>query len=249
MFPSACPNRFFVKFSTTYLTDIAFGQLLSLLLHLPLFFSNKEREREKIAIERSNRMEAEREGRNFGESDKRTGEKEEEQKRGGGRAKRVKKEGERIACVSYRLRASSHLRACTHSRGHLSRTHTPCSLSLSLFIFIFLRRVTIIRNERERERERRKERNSICANFLIEVSKKRWVFAKRSKRFTSIVVKLTPRAGACCVLPTLSTTFSHDIARIRGFHLRSLSLSLSLSPAVYSTKRISTVNRPNKGVA
>lgn len=156
MFPSACPNRFFVKFSTTYLTDIAFGQLLSLLLHLPLFFSNKEREREKIAIERSNRMEAERkEGRNFGESDKRTGEKEEEQKRGGGRAKRVKKEGERIACVSYRLRASSHLRACTHSRGHLSRTHTP-SLFLSLFIFIFLRRVTIIRNERERERGEKK---------------------------------------------------------------------------------------------
>ena len=196
-----------------------------------LLFEQRERERE------NRDREIESEGRNCRESDKRTGEKEEEQKRGGGRAKRVKKEGERIACVSYRLRASSHLRACTHSRGHLSRTHTPCSLSLSLFIFIFLRRVTIIRNERERERERRKERNSICANFLIEVSKKRWVFAKRSKRFTSIVVKLTPRAGACCVLPTLSTTFSHDIARIRGFHLRSLSLSLSLSLPLFIRRR------------
>ena len=178
MFPSACPNRFFVKFSTTYLTDIAFGQLLSLLLHLPLFFSNKEREREKIAIERSNRMEAEREGRNFGESDKRTGEKEEEQKRGGGRAKRVKKEGERIACVSYRLRASSHLRACTHSRGHLSRTHTPCSLSLSLFIFIFLRRVTIIRNERERERERGEKKGIASARISLLKSRKNVGFSR-----------------------------------------------------------------------
>lgn len=182
-------------------------------------------------------MEAERkEGRNFGESDKRTGEKEEEQKRGGGRAKRVKKEGERIACVSYRLRASSHLRACTHSRGHLSRTHTP-SLFLSLFIFIFLRRVTIIRNERERERGEKKGIASARIS-LLKSRKKRWVFAKRSKRFTSIVVKLTPRAGACCVLPTLFTTFSHDIARIRGFHLRSLRLSLSLSRCLFDEENI-----------
>ena len=195
-------------------------------------------------------MEAEREGRNFGESDKRTGEKEEEQKRGGGRAKRVKKEGERIACVSYRLRASSHLRACTHSRGHLSRTHTPCSLSLSLFIFIFLRRVTIIRNERERERERRKERNSICANFLIEVSKKTLGFRETKQMFHLDRRKINTSSGRVLRAPN---TF-HDVLSRHRTHSRfsspiPLSLSLSLSPAVYSTKRISTVNRPNKGVA
>lgn len=151
--PSACPNRFFVKFSTTYLTDIAFGQLLSLLVlpSSPLFFRRtrqrgRNRDREIGRVEKSKRK-----GRNFGESGKRMDEKEEEQKRGEG-AKRVKKEGERIACVSYRLRASSHLRARTHSRGHLSRTHTPCSLSLSLFISVSLRRATTIRSgEKEEE--------------------------------------------------------------------------------------------------
>lgn len=157
--PSACPNRFFVKFSTTYLTDIAFGQLLSLLVlppvfpSSPLFFRRSfERDREEIEIEKSagSRNRSGKEGISGkavnGWTRKR------KSKRGGEGAKRVKKEGERIACVSYRLRASSHLRARTHSRGHLSRTHTPCSLSLSLFISVFLRRVTTIRNgEKEEE--------------------------------------------------------------------------------------------------
>lgn len=138
-----------------------------------------------------------------------------------------------------------HHRICVHVRTHAAtcraRIHPAPSLFLSLSLSPF--------DEQQQFEAGRKKRNRICANFLVEPrSRKRWVFAKRSKGFTSIVVKLTPRAGACCVLPTLSTTFSHDTARIRGFHLRSLCLSPSPSLS-YSTKRISTVNRPNKGVA
>lgn len=128
--------------------------------------------------------------------------------------------------------------ACMYALTRPLVAHAYTLLSLSFPLYLYLPSTSNNNSKRERERERRKERNSICANFLIEVSKKRWVFAKRSKRFTSIVVKLTPRAGACCVLPTLSTTFSHDIARIRGFHLRSLRLSLSLSRCLFDEENI-----------
>ena len=149
-----------------------------------------------------------------------------------------------VACII----ASACMYALT--RPLVAHAYTLLSLSFSLYLYLPSTSNNNSKRERERERERGEKKGIASARIsLLKSRKKRWVFAKRSKCFTSIVVKLTPRAGACCVLPTLSTTFSHDIARIRGFHLRSLSLSLSLSPAVYSTKRISTVNRPNKGVA
>lgn len=239
--PSACPNRFFVKFSTTYLTDIAFGQLLSLLVlpSSPLFFRRtrqrgRNRDREIGRVEKSKRK-----GRNFGETDGR----ERGRAKEGGREQSALKR--KVSASRAFLTGCVHHRICVHVRTHAAtcraRIHPAPSLFLSLSLSSF--------DEQQQFEAGRKKRNRICANFLVEPrSRKRWVFAKRSKGFTSIVVKLTPRAGACCVLPTLSTTFSHDTARIRGFHLRSLCLSPSPSLS-YSTKRISTVNRPNKGVA
>lgn len=131
--------------------------------------------------------------------------------------------------------------ACTYAltRPLVAHAYTLLPLSFSLYLCL---------PSTSNNNSKRGERRGIASARISLLSRKRWVFAKRSKGFTSIVVKLTPRAGACCVLPTLSTTFSHDTARIRGFHLRSLCLSPSPSLS-YSTKRISTVNRPNKGVA
>lgn len=141
-------------------------------------------------------------------------------KRGGEGAKRVKKEGERIACVSYRLRASSHLRARTHSRGHLSRTHTPCSLSLSLFISVSLRRATTIRSGEKEEESHLRE-----FPCRAEVSKTLG-FRETRQRFHLDRRKINTSSGRVLRAPN---TFHDVLSRHRTYSRFSSPIPLSLS--------------------
>lgn len=135
MFPSACPNRFFVKFSTTYLTDIAFGQLLSLLLHLPLFFSNRERERKSRSRDRIEWKRKERKEGISGKAINGRARKRKSKRREGGERSALKR---KVSASRAFLTGCVHHRICVHVRTHAATCRARIHPALSLFLSLSL---------------------------------------------------------------------------------------------------------------
>ena len=138
-----------------------------------------------------------------------------------------------VACII----ASACMYALT--RPLVAHAYTLLSLSFSLYLYLPSTSNNNSKRERERERERRKERNSICANFLIEVSKKTLGFRETKQMFHLDRRKINTSSGRVLRAPN---TF-HDVLSRHRTHSRfsspiPLSLSLSLPRCLFDEENI-----------